>query len=179
MVKLQTKINNNAHQGLGWVITKKLPNNELVINHDGGDPGVATSLILLPNSKNGLVVFVNSDNGSSVCSEVIRTVFNQGKKIVEGLYWENDIPETKNIEADFLSKYEGNYKTDRGFSMTFVNKEDHLLIESEVFPKLKIYPKSSNIFFPIEYELYFKFIENEQMQLITNRGKIDLVGTKK
>lgn len=182
MIKPQTSINNNTNQGLGWVICNKLENDEYILNHDGGDPGVVATLILLPKNKNGIVIFVNSDNGASITNLVLTEIVRNGEKVIEGLHWENSIPEKITIKKSLLKKYEGTYLTNQGFSITFIADNQSLLTESEVFPRLSLYPKSEMEFFPIPFEVYFKFKESNQnlhFELLSANRKIELTGTKK
>ncbi len=181
MVKPQSAINKKINQGLGWVVYNDLPNDEIVINHDGGDPGVVTTLILLPKNENGIIVFVNSDNGAGITNTITKEIMINGVSIIEGLHWDNEIPEEIAIEDELLSKYSGTYLTDREFSITFDKLENTLITESDVFPRLKLFPKSKNKFFALPYEIYFKFIEEEneiKFQLLTSENIVELEGLK-
>ena len=181
MITPQVPINKNVGQGLGWVVYDKLENGEYIINHDGGDPGVVATLILLPKSKNGIAIFVNSDNGASITNSIVDRIFQNGRKIIEGLHWENQIPPTAKIEQGLLKKYAGTYQTDRNFSITFREEEQRLLTESEVFPLVTLYPKSDTEFFPLPFEVYFKFKEENEgliVELLSADGIVELKGSK-
>jgi len=181
MIKPQTSINKNTNQGLGWVICNKLENDEYILNHDGGDPGVVATLILLPKNKNGIAIFVNSDNGASITNLILSKIVKNGEKVIEGLHWENSIPEKIPIKQSLLKKYEGTYATNQGFSITLISDNQSLLTESGVFPRLSLYPKSETEFFPIPFEVYFKFKQsnqNLQFELLSADGKTELIGTK-
>lgn len=69
--------------GLGWQLFKGLRNGEFVITHSGADPGVRTIIILLPNSRRGIVIFTNSDNGMSLIKKILRQSLDLGDEIVE------------------------------------------------------------------------------------------------
>ena len=46
--------------------------------HDGSDAGVATKVILLPESKRGIVMFTNGDNGFDIIKKVEAEFFASG-----------------------------------------------------------------------------------------------------
>lgn len=63
MVSHQVERKANTYMGLGWIIYDPVGNAEYALSHGGHDPGVHTIAIMLPQSKRGLVIFTNSDNG--------------------------------------------------------------------------------------------------------------------
>jgi CubicO group peptidase (beta-lactamase class C family) len=75
--KIQVNMDNNPEllddgMGLGWEVIRGLPNNEYALTHDGSDSGVATLVLLLPNSKRGIIIFTNGDEGSKFISTVLK-----------------------------------------------------------------------------------------------------------
>ncbi|MBS1500732.1 MAG: beta-lactamase family protein [Bacteroidetes bacterium] len=62
----------NDGMGLGWEVIRSLPSNEYALTHDGSDNGVATLVLLLPNSKRGIVIFTNGDDGAKFISAVLK-----------------------------------------------------------------------------------------------------------
>jgi CubicO group peptidase (beta-lactamase class C family) len=173
MVKPQSAINNKLNQGLGWVVYNKLSNGEYIINHDGGDPGVVTTLILFPKSKNGIVIFVNSDNGASITNNIVKAITIDEKEIIEGLHWDTKIPNAIQVSDNTLKKYEGTYKTNHDFSIRFYLENHYIYTDSNVFPKVKLYPMGKDEFYPLPFELYFKFIEEN------NTMRVKLLSSKK
>lgn len=181
MIKPQSAINDKLNQGLGWVVYDKLSNGEYILNHDGGDPGVVTTLILLPKSKNGIAIFVNSNNGASITNSIIKEIVVNGKEVIEGLHWENKIPNIISLNDSILKEYVGNYKTNRGFSIRFYLEGHHLYTDSNVFPKVKLYPMAKDQFYPLAFELYFKFVKENnimKMQFLSSDKEVELVGEK-
>jgi hypothetical protein len=54
------------------------------VSHGGSDEGVKTLVFLLPKSKQGLIIFTNSDNGTNVYLELITEYLNDfGKQIID------------------------------------------------------------------------------------------------
>lgn len=181
MTKPQVAINHKLNQGLGWVVYDGLKNGETILNHDGGDPGVIATLILFPESKNGIAIFVNSNNGASVSNPIVSNIITNGIDVVEGLHWTNSIPDEIEIEESILEKYAGTYNTDHDFTIRFTVKGQSLMTESDVFPKVALYPKSESEFFPFPFEVYFKFIEEDgkmKVQLLTDNRIVDLEGIR-
>ncbi len=67
---------NDAHSndgmGLGWEVIRGLSHGEYVLTHDGSDQGVATMVLLFPNSKRGIIIFTNGDGGFGFISKVLK-----------------------------------------------------------------------------------------------------------
>jgi CubicO group peptidase (beta-lactamase class C family) len=58
--------------GLGWEAIRNLPDGEYAVTHDGSDPGIATIVLLLPNSKRGIVIFTNGDKGQKLIENILK-----------------------------------------------------------------------------------------------------------
>jgi len=68
---------------LGMQILTNLPNDETAFMHTGGDYGTKTIALILKKSKNGLVLFANSENGMVLWQKIISEYFGEvGKEIV-------------------------------------------------------------------------------------------------
>jgi CubicO group peptidase (beta-lactamase class C family) len=82
MVRRQIKTKENKYFGLGWEIYD-LGSGEYALSHGGSDKGVRTIVFLLPKSKQGLIIFTNSDNGTSVYLRLISEFLKDfGTKII-------------------------------------------------------------------------------------------------
>lgn len=69
--------------GLGMEVLPDLPNREFALQHTGGDDGTKCIALLLPKSKRGLIVFINSENGLVIWRKIIEEYFGEaGKEIV-------------------------------------------------------------------------------------------------
>ncbi|OLY94304.1 serine hydrolase domain-containing protein, partial [Cnuella takakiae] len=71
MITPRATISKNSSMCLGWEYFGSLPNGEYAILHTGSDLGVKTLVLLFPRSKQGLVVFTNSDNGHLLYEKLI------------------------------------------------------------------------------------------------------------
>ncbi|MTI31229.1 serine hydrolase [Xanthovirga aplysinae] len=74
MLSQQNGKEHNTKMGLGWEIVPNIKNNKYAILHTGGDDGVKTLVILFPESKEGMVVLTNGDNGNNLYGKLIEEV---------------------------------------------------------------------------------------------------------
>ena len=82
MIRIQSK-DPDAKFGLGWEVFNNLKGKEFALVHGGSDPGVRTIIILLPESKRGLVIFTNSDNGMPLIKDIIKAALDIGEELLE------------------------------------------------------------------------------------------------
>jgi CubicO group peptidase (beta-lactamase class C family) len=87
MITPQSKVSEYESFGLGWDIIKDLRNGEFCLMHDGDDFGNHTMVILLPESKRGLVVLTNGEKGDDVIKNVVIESLDLGKEIVDKFEW--------------------------------------------------------------------------------------------
>ncbi|MEP7001562.1 MAG: serine hydrolase domain-containing protein, partial [bacterium] len=78
MAKTQAAVNarNNEFMGLGWEVFRDLSNGEYLLLHTGKDNGVATLVVILPQSRRGLVVFTNGEKGMDVMLRVLKSALH-------------------------------------------------------------------------------------------------------
>lgn len=180
MVRPHINIHDNAKQALGWTLVQDLPDANYALNHDGGDMGVATTIILLPHSKSGIIVFTNGDNGRILCNAIVKKAMLYGDEIIKKLYWGGDIPEIIAIDPTLLNTYSGSYTTNQGTELSFIARDNALKINGEGVPGVEIYPKSNTEFFPTDFEVFFTFttLEEEIRFALISQGKEVLTGIK-
>lgn len=83
MIGHQVKTKENKYFGLGWEIYD-FGNGEYALSHGGSDEGVKTIVFLLPKSKQGLIIFTNSDNGTNVYLKLINEYLKDfGRRIID------------------------------------------------------------------------------------------------
>lgn len=83
MTSHQVETKKNKYFGLGFEIYD-LGNNDYALSHGGADKGVQTIFLLLPKTKQGLVIFTNVDDGYKVYEKIVsRYLGEKGKKIIE------------------------------------------------------------------------------------------------
>ena len=83
MVSHQIKTKENKYFGLGWEVYD-LGNGEYALSHGGSDEGANTLVFLLPKSRQGLIIFTNSDNGTNIYLKLIADYLkDRGKRIID------------------------------------------------------------------------------------------------
>ncbi|WP_129746501.1 serine hydrolase [Flavobacterium anhuiense] len=83
MISHQVQTKKNKYFGLGFEIYD-LGNENYALSHGGADQGVQTIFILLPKTKQGLVIFTNVDDGYKVYENiVVHYLGENGRKIVD------------------------------------------------------------------------------------------------
>lgn len=88
MIKPHVK-RSNMSQGFGWGIFEDLSNGEYGLIHTGHDDGVHSVVLLLPESKRGVVVFTNGENGSKMYKELISGSFDIGEELYNRMLTKN------------------------------------------------------------------------------------------
>ena len=79
----QSTMKTGINWGLGMQIFPDLPDQEFALQHTGGDDGTKCIVLLLPKSKRGLIIFVNSENGLVIWKKIIEEYLGKtGKEIV-------------------------------------------------------------------------------------------------
>lgn len=82
MLSNKSQIKNHQYFGLGWMIDEIKSEN--VITHGGVDNGTQTIVFILPKSKEGLVIFTNSANGSETYIPIItKYLGRKGQEIID------------------------------------------------------------------------------------------------
>ena len=81
----QVRINDFKHFGLGWWIDENINSNkDFAMVHGGDDIGVHTIAFIIPKTKQGLIIFTNSDNGTGAFQEVLLKYLGEnGQGIME------------------------------------------------------------------------------------------------
>lgn len=82
MTKAQSQVKDNVYMGLGWELYPALKNGQYAIMHRGVDSGTRCLVLLLPKSKDGLVILTNSDNGERIFNQLVKDVLPVGEEIV-------------------------------------------------------------------------------------------------
>lgn len=67
--------------GLGWELLPDIKGEEYALLHTGGDKGVNTLIMLLPETGEGVVLFTNGDNGNKLYFQLIERNLSLGKEI--------------------------------------------------------------------------------------------------
>ena len=159
MVTPHSNIQKHSAIDLGWFIIRGLPYGEYAIYHMGGSPGVKTMAVFLPESKCGVVIFTNGDNGFQVFNNVIKEAFDIGDSIYEYMWERLDMPKIISVSDEIVKKYVGHYQ----YSDVEIasKREKEVTISLRGLPKLNLYPEAENKFFTREYPVKVEFVEDE------------------
>lgn len=82
MVSRHAKIKDNLYMGLGWEVHTDFSTGESALIHTGSDEGVHALVILLPRSRQGLVVMTNSDGGFKLYERLVLEAFDLGGELL-------------------------------------------------------------------------------------------------
>ncbi len=83
MTKNQVASSKGKHFGLGFEIYD-LGKGDIALSHGGSDNGVQTIVFVLPKTKQGLLIFTNSDTGASVYETLLKHYLGEnGQKIFD------------------------------------------------------------------------------------------------
>ena len=74
MITKHSEVRPGIDFGLGWIIFKDLPNDEYALFNAGSDKGVNALIVLLPKSKNGLVILTNGDGGRALAMNLVSII---------------------------------------------------------------------------------------------------------
>lgn len=81
MMADQVRVNNYKHFGLGWWVDENInANKDFAIVHGGDDIGVHTIAFIIPELKDGLLIFTNADNGTNAFADVLLKFLGESGK---------------------------------------------------------------------------------------------------
>jgi CubicO group peptidase (beta-lactamase class C family) len=69
--------------GLGWELLQDLRGGEYALVHSGHDPGIHTLIILLPKTRQGLVILTNGENGTDLYAKIVPQALDLGAELLE------------------------------------------------------------------------------------------------
>lgn len=75
MQSIQVPLKSNNGVGLGFEIFSGFTGGERILLHTGKDPGVSSAAMLMPNSRNGYVIFMNGDNSMPVLEQLLPQLY--------------------------------------------------------------------------------------------------------
>jgi CubicO group peptidase (beta-lactamase class C family) len=81
MHKSQVRTGKDDYFGLGWEKLTNFSNDEYALLHSGKDPGVSTLAVVFPKSKNGYLIFLNSDNAMNIYEGMLTKYLYLGKEL--------------------------------------------------------------------------------------------------
>ena len=176
MIKSHVKIKEHYTRGLGWEIISDLPGGEYMLEHSGSQGGVKAIFVILPKSKQGMVILTNGDNGISVYNNVIREFLESGQTVLNYLTGAGN-HKVVTLVPEILDRFVGEYLDSYGRNLAIDREDSTLKFTGTGLPNVKLYPESEKKFFLKDFDVQFDFVNDDSLVLISN-GKIDWTAKK-
>jgi len=125
--------------------------------HNGANEGFRCNLIAYSNG-DGAVIMTNSDNGSQVADEILRTIAHEYK-------WPDFAPrevDHKDVPVQTLSRYVGVYAMAPGVTMTITLANGQLISQMSRQGKVALNAESESTFSPKEIDAQIEFPKDEK-----------------
>ena len=176
MISPHSKLKDHCAKGLGWELISDLPGGEYALDHGGNNEGFRSRVIILPKSKRGVIVFTNSDNGWTVCVNVIEESIDIAKDIFD--YMRGATREMIALSDEILERYTGAYLVDSyGLNFSITKGDGALIMSGDRIPTTTLYPEAENKFFIKEADVQIEFSNDSSMTLFEN-GRVDWTAKK-
>jgi CubicO group peptidase (beta-lactamase class C family) len=146
-------------------------------NHGGANEGYRCLLVAFTNTGQGAVVMTNSDSGSSLGEEVLRS-------IAKDYGWVDYLPKEKvlaHVDPKIYGSYAGQYELAPNFFLTITSEEGRLMGQATGQSKLELFPESETQFFVVTVAVQITFVKDEKGQvthLILRQGGQDITARK-
>jgi hypothetical protein len=151
-------------------LLKGLPHGEYALEHGGSDIGVRTMAVFLPNSKSGIVVMTNADNGLFVIDQVIKRALPYGSQILETMNKGTGAHKRITIADEIIKSHIGTYAQSNGKLMKVEQDGNALRISGDGLPTAVLYPESTSKFFLDGYDVQLEFPDNNSL-IVYEGGK--------
>lgn len=165
-VPIPSKTKKHYGQGLSWFVVKDLPDGEYALEHSGSSRGIKTHAIFLPNSKRGIVILTNGDNGMSVYLNVIKESIDIGETILDYMFKSDYIPKRITLPDEILERYVGTYATAGDKQFTLTKAPGGLKIATGSSTPYILYPESENKFFVKDFDIQCEFFKDDTGQIV-------------
>jgi len=146
-------------------------------SHGGANEGYRCVLVAYKDTGQGAVVMTNSDRGSSLADEVLRSIARE-------YGWVDYLSKEKvlaQVDPKVYGSYAGQYELAPNFILTITAEEGKLMAQATGQPKLELFPESETQFFPITTAVEITFVKDEKGQvthLILRQGGQDIRAKK-
>ncbi len=161
--------------GLGFGLTGDGPSARF--SHGGANEGYRCSLVAFRNSGRGALVMTNSDRGSSLVEEVLRSIAKEYD-------WVDYLPKEKvlaQVDPKIYGSYAGQYELATNFIVTITAEDGRLMGQATGQPKLELFPESETRFFATAVSVELTFVKDASGQvthLILRQGGQDRTAKK-
>lgn len=146
-------------------------------SHGGANEGYRCVLVAYKNTGQGAVVMTNSDRGSSVAEELLRSIAKE-------YGWLDYLPKEKilaHVDPKVYGSYAGQYELAPNFILTITAADGRLMGQASGQPKLELFPESETRFFATAVSVELTFVKDASGQvthLILRQGGQDTTAKK-
>ena len=146
--------------GLGFGLPGKEPSARF--SHGGANEGYRCLLVAYKSTGQGAVVMTNSDSGSSLADEVLRSIARE-------YGWVDYLSKEKvlaQVDPKIYGSYAGQYELAPNRILTITAEEGKLMAQPTGQPKLELFPESETQFFPLSPAVEITFVKDDKGQVI-------------
>lgn len=145
-----------GNYGLGIGLGEKGEN--FSFSHGGGNEGFKCYLVAYPEKGQGAAIMTNSDSGSTLYFEILRSVANEYN-------WNDFQPKEKTlaeVDPSIYDLYTGKYKLSPRVIITVFRENNRLYFQAPGEDPEELFPESETDFFSIEMDFQITFVKNEE-----------------
>lgn len=134
--------------------------------HAGWDEGFVTKFISDKKGGNGVVLFINSNEGVGLLDEIVRSVAD----VYEWPGFNKNLHLAEEIDEKMVDEYCGVYRGEKGLEFKISKSTDKLLLELPGQKPLDILSKTSSFF---DFKISFKIDESGEARMtLVQDGKV-------
>ena len=178
MVKQQRQAKDSQYTGLGWGVVRGLPGGAYALQHGGSDIGVRTMAIFLPQTKEGIVVMTNGDNGGFVYDRIIKEALPLGREISDIMNKGNSHHQRIVLPDSTIQRYVGLYEQSNGKVMNVVQEGNAIKVSGDGVPTALLVPETNNTFFLPDYDVQLVFPDSHSLVIYEGGRQVMKINRK-
>lgn len=178
MVKQRVQGKDTSYTGLGWGVVGGLPGGAYALQHGGSDVGVRTMAIFLPQTKDGIVVMTNGDNGMFVYDKIIKAALPLGREISDRMNKGNSHHERIVLPDSTIQRYVGVYEQSNGKLLTIVQEGNAIKVSGDGAPTAVLVPEANNKFFLPDYDVQLEFPDSRSLTIYEGGKQVMTINRK-
>lgn len=147
----------------GWGLGFALPGKDSSarFTHGGANEGYRCILVAYKSTGQGAVIMTNSDRGSPLTEEVLRSIASE-------YGWPDYLPMEKvlaQVDPKIYGSYVGQYELAPNFFLIITAEEGRLMGQATGQSKLELFPESETQFFTTTVAVEITFVKDEKGQV--------------
>jgi hypothetical protein len=145
-----------GNYGLGIAVGGEEEN--FSFSHGGSNEGFKCYLVAYPEKGQGAAIMTNSDNGSTLYSEIFRSIAHE-------YMWSDFQPKEKalaEVDPAIYDHYTGKYMLSRDVIVSVFKENNRLYLQAQDEDPEELFPESETDFFSIEADLQITFVINAE-----------------